>query len=127
MNMKKLIINCLLVLILISCKKQEEIETKPNRYCRFEITGSADDVKIQYSYFNENSKYFTNTEYKAIQGGWTHSFISKVDNSVDIYLSNSKPLSGNFNVKLKLYVDGILQKEVNSGSNASISITSTIK
>jgi hypothetical protein len=127
--MKKLILmNSLLILLSIGCKKKEdETVTKPNRYCRFEISGNADAVKIDYSYYNENLKYITYYENRAIQGGWSHSFTSKVDNSINIHLYNTKPLSGNFNVKLKFYVDGLLQEEVSSGTNAAISISTKVK
>jgi hypothetical protein len=127
--MKKLILmNSLLILLSMGCKKKEdETVTKPNRYCRFEITGNADNVKIDYSYSNENLKYITYSENRAIQSNWSHSFTSKVDNNVSIFLWNNKPLSGNFNVKLKFFVDGLLQEEVSSGTNAAISISTKVK
>jgi hypothetical protein len=126
--MKKLILmNCLLIMISLGCKKEETKVTKPNRYCRFDITGNADDVKIAYSYFDQNFKNIQFTEYRTIQSGWSHSFTSTVGNSVSIQLWNNKPLSGNFNVKLKFYIDGLLQEEVSSGSNAAISISTTVK
>jgi len=110
-----------LILVLgVGCKKEEKVEIKETRYCRFDIVGKATNADITFYYIDENGISKKQEAKGAIANNFSFTFTSTVGSSVSAYISDLDPFNGVFDFTLKLVVNGVTQESVNANGKGVI-------